>query len=66
MSYELSLKKKKTHIHTKNTQLYFFTFENMLLETWYQTFFLYYEYFKHVFSQHFLNHSFHITFNNNT
>ena len=32
----------------------------MLFETWYQTYFLLYEYYKHVFSQYILNHSFHI------
>jgi len=31
----------------------------MLLGTWYQTHFLHCEYFKHVFSQHFLNYFFH-------
>jgi len=36
----------------------------MLLEIWYQTHFLHYEYFKHVFSQYFLNHNFHIILNN--
>ena len=30
------------------------------------TFFLHYEYFKHVFLQHFLNHGFYIILNNNT
>ena len=29
-------------------------------------FFLHYKYFKHIFSQNFLNHSFHIILNNNT
>ena len=38
----------------------------MLFETWYQIQFLHYEYFKHVFSQHFLNHSFHTILNKNT
>ena len=38
----------------------------MLLEIWYQTHFLHYEYFKQVFSQHFLNYNFHIILNNNT
>ena len=54
------VKKKKTYlcvyILIQNTQLYFFTFENMLLETLYQTlFFLHYEYFKRV-SEYFLNY----------
>ena len=53
-----------THTHIPNTQLYFFTHWNMLLKTWYQTHFLLYEYCKHVFSQYFLNHSFHIILNN--
>ena len=59
-------------MHIQNTQLcylfiyLFFTFQNMLFETWFQTHFLHYEYFKHGFSQHFLNHSFHIILNNNT
>ena len=38
----------------------------MLFEIWYQTHFLYYEYFNHIFSQHFLNYNFHIILNNNT
>ena len=60
----------KTHTHTlvhvPNTKFYFFTFENMLLEIRYQTHFLHYEHYKHVFSKHFLNHSFHIILNNIT
>jgi len=44
--------KKKTHTHTKHI-IIFFTFENML-ETWYLTHFLHYEYFKHVSLQNFL------------
>ena len=35
----------------------------MLFETWHQTHFLLYESYKHVFSQHFLNYSFHIILN---
>ena len=38
----------------------------MLFATWYQTHFLHYEYFKHIFLQHFLNHNFNIILNNNT
>ena len=56
---------KKIHTHTKHT-IMFFTFLNMFFENHYQTHFLHYEYFKHVFLQHFLNHGFHIILNNNT
>ena len=52
--------------YTCQTQLYFFTFYNMLFETWYQTHFLHYDYFKHIFSKYILNHSFYIILNNNT
>ena len=38
----------------------------MLFETWYQTHILLYEYYKHVFQQHFLNHNFHFIINDNT
>lgn len=38
----------------------------MLFKTWYQTNFLFYEYCKHVFSQFFLNHIFHIILNYDT
>ena len=38
----------------------------MLFETQHQTHFLLYEYCKHLFSQLFLNHSFHIILNNDT
>ena len=44
----------------------FFTFEDMLLETWYLVHFLRYEYFEHVFSQHFLNYNFRIILKINT
>ena len=37
----------------------------MLFETWYQTYFLLYDYCKYVFSQHFLNYNFHIILYNN-
>ena len=30
-------KEKKKHVLIPNTKLYFFTFKNMLLETWYHT-----------------------------
>ena len=44
----------------------FFTQWNMLFRTWYQANFFLYEYCKHVLSQYFLNHSFHIILNNDT
>lgn len=63
-------KKKKSMsdkylLYLKNTYTYqtrncvFFTYENMLLGTWYHTHFLHCEYFKHVFSRYFLNYFFH-------
>ena len=53
------------HIHIPNT-IIFFTFYNMLFEIWYQTHFLHYDYFKHIFSKYILIHSFYIILNNNT
>ena len=39
-------KKEKKHVHKSNTQLYFFSLlEKMLLEIWYQLYFLHYDHF---------------------
>ena len=65
-SYTLYPFLKKIHTHTKQIIIFFFTFENMLLEKWHQTHFLHYEYFKRMFSQHFLNYGFYTILNINT
>ena len=64
----LNLKKKThTHTHIPSTQLCFSHNETCYLKHGTkQNFFFLYEYCKHMFSQHFLNHNFHIILNNDT
>ena len=61
-----SIKKKKNTCTFQTYNYVYSHFKICYLKHGTKQIFLYYKYFKHVFSQHFSNHNFHIILNNNT